>query len=234
MEQSPSDAKLSSDDALFNQLGMQYEEFYGHNAGLHENVRRLLDLLPASSARVLDCGCGTGKPVSHMIANRGHRVCGIDVSQTMVDLSRKQIPNGSFERADMLKYEAPADGFHGVVASLSLFKFEREEMTSMALKWFKWLQPGGLLLLVVVGADDCATTPEMYDSDGECARGIPWRFMNHNIPVTLFTKQGWNKLLTEAGFELVHSEINLFIPPTEAGCDDELQYFVIARKHVTV
>lgn len=236
MEQSSSsdsDISTAANAQFYNELGMQYEKFYGHDPEHHEIVGRFLDLLPASDARVLDCGCGTGKPVCQMIVERGHRVCGIDVSQTMVDLSRKQVPTGSFECANMLEYEAPTDGFHGIVASLSLFELEREEMASLAPKWFRWLQPRGPLLLAVNGADDYELAPEMYDSDGECARGIPSRFMNRTRPTTLFTKQGWNNLVTNAGFELVYTKATPFVPPPEAGSSNDIRYYVIARKPMT-
>lgn len=193
MEQSSSsefEVSAPENAEFYSKLGMQYEKFYGHDAQHHEIISRFLDLLPASDAQVLDCGCGTGKPVSHMVAARGHRLCGIDVSETMIDLSRKKVPTGSFECANMLEYEAPANNFHGIVVSLSLFELGREEITSMVSKWFRWLQPSGLLLLVVNGADDHETTPDIYDSDGECARGILPRFMNRTVATTLFTKQG--------------------------------------------
>ena len=240
MEQSSSsssDSKLTATANVtvefYSDLGKRYENLYGHDPGLHEVVRRFLGLLPASDARVLDCGCGTGEPVARMIAARGHRVLGIDMSQTMVDLSRQAVPTGSFECVNMLDYEAPTDHFHGVVVSLALFRFDREQMTLMATRWFQWLQPGGLLILVVCGAEDHGATPEMYDSDGECARGIPVRFMNRQIDVTLFTKQGWNNLVTIAGLEIVYTETGLFVPPAEAGSSDEIRYYMIARKPVT-
>lgn len=239
MEQSSSssDSKLTATASgtveFYNKLGKQYGNLYGHDPGLHEIVRRFLGLLPASDARVLDCGCGTGEPVARMIAARGHRVCGIDMSPTMVDLSRQAVPTGSFECANMLEYEAPTDHFHGVVISLALFRFDREQMTSMAAKWFRWLRPGGLVILVVIGAEDQGATPDMYDSDGECARGIPFRFMNHQVDISLFTKQGWNNLVTKAGFEVVFTETGLFHPPAEAGSSDEMRYYMIARKSDT-
>ena len=151
----------------------------------------------------------------------------------MVDLSRNQVPTGSFERANMLEYEAATDDFHGIVVSLSLFGFDREEMTAMTPKWYQWLQPGGLLVLVVDEAEDRRATPEMYDSDGECARGIPSRFMNRNMDITLFTKQGWNNLVIKAGFEIVYTKTRPFVPPAEAGSMDEMRYYMIARKPVT-
>lgn len=118
------------------------------------------------------------------------------------------------------------------MASFSLFELTREETTSLAPEWFQWLQPSGLLFLVVVGADDCETTPEMYDSDGECARGTQHRFMHHTVVATLFTKQGWNNLVTRAGFEIVHTDKRLFVPLVEASSSSEMHYIVIARKPV--
>ena len=70
----------------------------------------------------------------------------------------------------------------------------------------------------------------MYDMDGQCATGIPFTFMNHKVSMTLFTKAGWNALLIEAGFELIHTETDIFKPPPSTVCDDERHYFVIARK----
>ena len=229
LESPPS--KPTPHEEFFDQLGLQYEEAFGHDAGLHKIVQRFLTLLPPN-AHVLDCGCGTGKPVSHMIASTGHLVHGIDRSQTMVELSRKQVPTGTFEKVDMLHYAPSEDKlFSGIVATFSLFVLTREEITIMASKWFQWLQPNGFLLIGVLGAEDVGTTrPEMYDADGECARGIEETFMNAKQLVTLFTKAGWNGLLEGAGFQIVHTEQDLFRPPKAAVCDDELHYFVIARK----
>ena len=54
--------------------------------------------------------------------------------------------------------------------------------------------------------------------------------MAHRVFMTLFTKQGWNKLLEGAGFEIVHAETDWFSPPASAECDDDPHYFVIAKK----
>lgn len=213
---------------LFNDLGKEYEEAYGHNADQTRIGRQFIDLLPADGS-VLDCGSGTGKPMSYMIAESGRRLHGIDMAEKMVALSSKQVPKGTFEVADMLHY-APADKFDGVVASLSLFQLPREEITAMSHKWFQWLRPGGHLFIVTFGAEDCGVKEYMYDSDGQCARQIEWTFMGRQILFTTFTKAGWNKLLETAGFEIVHTETDIFSPPAEALCDDEPQFFIIAQK----
>ena len=230
------DVKISLDTGIavttqdfYNEVGMRYEEAFGHDTGLHEIVRQFLSLLPPDVS-VLDCGCGTGKPVSSLIAESGRRPHGIDFSQTMVELSKKQVPQGTFQCCDMLHYAPPPATFSGIIANLSLFGLSRAELTSMAHKFFQWMQPGGFLMIGVFGAEDCDTKPEQYDADGECASGIENVFMAHRVFMTLFTKMGWNKQLEGAGFEIVRTETDVFIPPPAAKCDDDPHYFVFAKK----
>ena len=108
---------------------MKYEAAFGHDTALHNVVQCYLKKVPAS-AHTLDCGSGTGKPVAAAIADSGRHVHGIDMSAGMVSLSRKAVPSGTFEIANMLEY-APTVSYDGVVASFSIFELSRQEMTSM-------------------------------------------------------------------------------------------------------
>ena len=229
MKTSLSSKAVLSSEEFYNDAGKQYEDAFGHDPGLLRIDGKFLDLLPPD-ARVLDCGCGTGKPTAHMIVESGRAVYGIDQSKTMVALSKAQVPEGSFETVNMVDYAPASADFGGIVAMLSLFELSRDEITAMARKWFTWLRPGGYLLIGVFGAEDCATSAAMYDADGQCASGIDFVFMNHRVKMTLFTKAGWKHLLECSGFEIVHEETDVFSPPPAAVCDDEPHYFVIARK----
>ena len=74
---------------------------------------------------------------------------------------------------------------------------------------------------------------ENYDADGKCATKVEWGFMGKNVAITLFTKAGWKELLEKAGFEIVHTENDLFIPPAAANCEPEPHYFIIAKKQMS-
>ena len=216
---------------FYDGLGMRYEENYGHDPGFHKIVQRFLSLLPPNIT-VLDVGCGTGKPVSSMIAESGRRPYGIDLSPVMVELSKKQVPKGTFQQCDMLHFTPSSPARFGAATALfSMFELSRAELTLMAQRFFQWIQPGGFLLIAVIGAEDLdATKPEHYDEDGECAHGIEENFMAHKLFVTLFTKSGWNKLLESVGFEIVHTETQSFVAPASARSDEFLYYYVIAKK----
>ena len=228
MKKALSSGAVIPSENFYDQVGIEYEEAFGHDVGLHKIMMKFLELLPRD-AQILDCGCGTGKPVATMIVESGRRVQGIDLSQTMVELSRKQVSSGSFEKANMVHY-APANPLDGVVAMFSLFELTRQEITLMAHKWFEWLRPNGYLLIGVFGAEDCDVAPDLYDKDGQCATGIPFTFMNHRVSMTLFTKSRWTNWLGQAGFEVSHTETDLFHPSPASVSDDEPHYFVIARR----
>jgi Methyltransferase domain len=55
--------------------------------------------LPISAA-VLDLGCGCGVPVARFLANAGHRVTGVDISDVQIERARRLVPTGTFRRAD--------------------------------------------------------------------------------------------------------------------------------------
>lgn len=229
MEKSQPSQPMNSDEQFWTDLGIKYEAAFGHDTGLLSVVQKYLNMLP-TSALVLDCGSGTGKPVAKAIAESGRQVHGIDMSSGMVSLSRKAVPSGTFEVANMLDY-APTVSYDGAVASLSIFELTRQELTTMAHKWCQWLKPGGLLLISTFDAEDCAQAKaENYDADGKCANKVEWKFMSNKVLITLFTKAGWKVLLEKAGFELVHTEKDLFSVPADADCDPEPRYYIISKK----
>ena len=228
MEPSPAKQVNIPGAEFYDNLGIKYENTFGHDTGMKNAVRKFLHRFP-KDALILDCDCGTGKPVSRMIVDSGCRIKGIDSSRSMVDFSRKQVPSGSFEMVNMLEH-APSERFKGIVAMLSLFELSREQITAMTMKWSEWLVESGLLLIGVLGAEDCATKLEMFDDDQKCARNVPNRFMGCMVSSTLFTKAGWDEVLEMAGLRVLDHETVAFSPPVEADCDPEPHYFVLARK----
>ena len=75
----------------------------------------------------------------------------------MIELSRSQVPLGSFEVANMMHSE-PLEKFNGIFAVLSLFLLSREEVQVMSGKWAEWLLPDGLLFICTMLAEDCPHT----------------------------------------------------------------------------
>lgn len=222
----PSKSEARAVDAQFwSDLGMKYEEAYGHDNCLVKVVQKWLSLLP-SAASVLECGCGTGKPIARTIADGGYRYHGIDLASGMVALCQKQVPEGSYKVVNMLDY-APKVDYDGVVASLSHFELSPQEHVEMARKWFQWLRPGGFMLVSTIDGEGYAA--KSFDPETGSASGIETIFLGNKIIITMYTQKGWRKLLQDAGFQIVHTENDL-LKPKANDTPDEPRYYIIAKK----
>jgi 2-polyprenyl-3-methyl-5-hydroxy-6-metoxy-1,4-benzoquinol methylase len=211
----------------YDELAASYEDAFSHDLGLQKFIQAALDLLPANS-KVFDVGCGTGKPVSTTMAANGHRIQGIDLSPAMIELCRRQVPNGHFEAANMLEYH-PTERIDAdmIFTIFSLFCLGgRKETALMVSKLYTWLKPNGILCLGTICAEDLRTTPEMFDCDGMCANDVTMTFM------AAFTREGWKQVLREAGFEIFYTQMDLFVlrRAADIASDDEMHYFIMARK----
>ena len=84
------------------------EAYYAHRDlnKFNSELDRLISLIP-KGAHILDVGCGVGIPTSKYLIERGFKVTGIDISETMLNLAQKNVPNGKFIKMDMneIKFE---------------------------------------------------------------------------------------------------------------------------------
>jgi 2-polyprenyl-3-methyl-5-hydroxy-6-metoxy-1,4-benzoquinol methylase len=173
----------------------------------------LASLLPAAAA-VLDLGCGAGVPVTGWLADRGFAVTGVDVSARQLELARRNVPDGTFFKADMIEVVFAPETFAAVVAFHSIIHVPRTEHLTLLESIHGWLRPGGALLATMTVADY-----EGRDEDWE-GWGAPmvWSHYDRNANVAM---------LRDAGFEIRYAE-----PRTGGGtgAETETWLWVLARK----
>jgi SAM-dependent methyltransferase len=104
--------------------------------------------LPPSAA-VLDLGCGCGVPVARYLANAGHHVTGVDISDVQIERARRLVPAGVFIRADATRLHLPAGSFDAVVCLYALIHMPLAEQPPLIQRIATWLRPGGWLLATV-------------------------------------------------------------------------------------
>ncbi|PLB50861.1 S-adenosyl-L-methionine-dependent methyltransferase [Aspergillus steynii IBT 23096] len=215
----------SNSEDLYNQLGESYEKSYGDNPGQAKILDIVLQKIPPKS-KILDVGCGTGKPMAEGFAQAGHEVHGIDSSQTMIDIARSQV-KGHFERCNMTEYKAQTT-FDVVLGSFSLFHITRDETYSMIFRFAEWLKPGGLCVMNTVLADYLVKDPKLFDDSGECVRHYPHPWMGNTYDITLFTRTGWIEMFEKAGLTF-ETEVYAPWPATDQHGEEEL-YLLVLRK----
>lgn len=104
--------------------------------------------LPASAA-VLDLGCGCGVPVARFLADAGHHVTGIDISDVQIERARRLVPTGTFLRADASRLHLPPASFDAVVCLYALIHVPLADQPRLIGSIASWLRPGGWLLATV-------------------------------------------------------------------------------------
>ena len=52
---------------------------------------RFLGLLPAQ-AKILDLGCGSGRPIAAYLLQHGHQLTGVDSADSMLEMAREHFP----------------------------------------------------------------------------------------------------------------------------------------------
>jgi cyclopropane fatty-acyl-phospholipid synthase-like methyltransferase len=115
-------------------------------------LRLACELIPPGSA-VLELGCGAGLPMTAALAD-GRDVLGVDLSATQVELARRNVPQATFEQADMTELAFEAGRFDAVVAFYSLTHVPREEQAVLLARIRSWLRPGGAFIATMGTEDD--------------------------------------------------------------------------------
>lgn len=65
---------------------------------------RLIDAMAARGSRVLDAGCGTGR-LGGYLAGAGHRVVGVDLDPTLIEVAREDHPAARWETGNLAELD---------------------------------------------------------------------------------------------------------------------------------
>lgn len=135
---------------MWDGLNIEYEHAYQNNPFKKSCVNHAISLLKPGS-RILDIGCGTGVPVSQMLAEASMEVVGTDVAPKMVMHAEKRV-KGTFEVADMVNYE-PKGNFNAVFVIYSQLGLKYGDFHAAAFKFAQALDEGGLMVIGQSPAD---------------------------------------------------------------------------------
>ncbi|WP_299426920.1 class I SAM-dependent methyltransferase [uncultured Shimia sp.] len=154
---SPEDfAKIKADMAsVYERNAAAWDE--GRDTSLREKdwLTRWLEGLPVPS-KVLDLGCGAGRPLSGYLTDLGHHICGVDASAAMIARARSNVPAATFQVADMRSLDL-GQTFDAILSWDAFFHLSPEEQRSTLPVILKHLKTGGHLLLTV-GDDEGEVT----------------------------------------------------------------------------
>ncbi|WP_374208087.1 MULTISPECIES: class I SAM-dependent methyltransferase [Streptomyces] len=162
---------------------------------------------------VVDLGCGPGR-VAAYLASLGLNVFGLDLSESMLAVARREHPELRFAQGSMLDLPLTDGSLAGVVSWYSSIHTPLEELPALFAGFHRVLAPSGHLLL----AFQVGERPRRHDR--------PW---GHPVALDFHRRrpEQMAELLGEAGFALRSSTVR---EPDEALAESVPQAFLLARK----
>ena len=95
--------------------------------------------------KVLDLGCGTGKPILEYLLSNGFNVTGVDASAEMLGIARLNFAATEFILQDMRTLNL-GRRFDAIIAWDSFFHLSMADQPAMFELFKRHLNPGGILL----------------------------------------------------------------------------------------
>ncbi len=213
-------------EQAFDSVGPAYEAAFQGMGEQEASLKWLLANLPPAPARIVDIGCGTGRPVVSTLAAAGHDVLGIDISGVMIKAARERVPDAIFRQMDVRKFLATSTpaSFDAITVYFSLIaSVTQVEIRAFIGQFYELLRPGGLFVF--------ATVPIAAES-------LPLRWMGRQVVVSGLAEDEALDRIKSVGFSVESQTITKFMPKgAETGiCQpqdvwEETHLFVHARKH---
>jgi SAM-dependent methyltransferase len=132
---------------------------YIHDAGHADFALRsapgILEILERGGIKdglVVDLGCGSGQWARELV-DAGYRVLGIDISESMIEISRKRVPEAEFRVGSLFEAEIPPCQAVTAISEVLNYLFDEEAggLRPLFRRVFEALAPGGVFVFDVLG-----------------------------------------------------------------------------------
>jgi len=149
-------------------------------------------------ALVLDLGCGGGTKSRYLI-DKGLQVVGTDFSEKMIEISKRENPDGTFLVSDLGEVDKLPYQFDGIFMQAVLLHVPKKEIIDKLKKVISKLKDGGSLYISVKERRQGSTDEEIKIEDDY---GYEYkRFFSY------FTVDEIESYMQEIGLEVVYSAI---------------------------
>jgi tRNA (uracil-5-)-methyltransferase TRM9 len=140
-----------------------------------------IDSLPPRSA-VVDLGCGNGRHAEYL-AEKGHRVVGLDASGRLLAIARHRVPRAAFIRGDLCALPFRDRAFTAAIAVASIHHLPSEAERIDAMREIaRVLRPGGRAFVTAWALEQPRFHERLKDRTDPGDAWVPWRAGGKEVP----------------------------------------------------
>ena len=133
--------------ALWGQRASDWADLEEGTRPLYEAVFDEVEL--SAGMRLLDVGCGAGV-ACRLAHSRGAHVVGLDATPEMIEIARRQVPDGEFHVGDMEYLPFDSDSFD-VVTGFHAFQYSASPVNALQ-EARRVVRPGGYVAIAVLSS----------------------------------------------------------------------------------
>lgn len=138
----------------WNKIAKVYEDKFMDLDLYNDTYDVFLDLILKTNASILEIGCGPANISKYLLTkNPDLKIKGIDISENMVSLARKNNPSAEFEIMDIRKIHDITDKFDAVICGFSIPYISQQDCLKLIADCKNLLHDSGILYLSFVNGD---------------------------------------------------------------------------------
>ncbi len=179
--------------STYNKIAEDWFGFHKRDTWWKEGIDKFMEILP-SGASVLDVGCGAGVD-SKYLAENGFRPSGLDFSEKMIEIAKRESPEIPFEVFDIYNIDTYPGTFDGLLAKAVLLHIPKSRISEVLGKLKDRINPAGIMYVAVKGIRENGLQEELKQED---ELGYEYeRFFSY------YTMEELEKYFTDLGMKVV-------------------------------
>lgn len=178
--------------AAYNQTAEKYHRNFKNEIEQKEYDRLILDKFSdmlGPGSLICDAGCGPSAHIGKYLADKGHNVIGIDISEKCIEIASSYNPALQYQVMDIMNTSFKDAYFDAIISFYSIIYTPKEYIPRIFSEFKRILKPHGKLLVVVKKGDSSGIIHDEW-------------YEGNKVHFTLFNENEIECFFSEAGFEI--------------------------------
>ncbi|NHN24601.1 class I SAM-dependent methyltransferase [Flavobacterium jejuense] len=138
----------------WNKIAQIYQDKFMDLDLYNKSYDSFLELIPKKNACILDIGCGPGNITKYLLSkNANLKIKGIDISENMIKLAKKNNPLAQFEVIDSREIDSLHQIFDAILCGFCIPYMSQSDCLKLIIDCYNLLNNSGVLYLSFVEGD---------------------------------------------------------------------------------